>query len=143
MNVPKQSQLVQKNEKRCCAQETRWCGGRTNSFEKFIHDLRNTVSWLWPLYLHPRIWLVCHTFWLLVFPLGWLCAGLCRLEWTILNASDFYKSTWCRNEGFVCRVLQNLTRVSKQGIVFIVLQNGCALLNMVLWFSDFSSKAWL
>ncbi len=37
----------------------------------------------------------------------------------------------------------NLTRVSKQGIVFRVLQNGCALLNMLLWFSDFSSKAWL
>ncbi len=43
MNVPKQSQLVQKNEKLLlwCAQVTRFCGGWTNSFENFISVLRN------------------------------------------------------------------------------------------------------
>ncbi len=48
MNVPKQSQLVQKNEKLLlwCAQVTRLCGGWTSSFEMFISDLRNAPKWL-------------------------------------------------------------------------------------------------
>ncbi len=43
MNVPKQSQLVQKNEKLLlwCAQVTRWCGGWTSSFENVIYVLKN------------------------------------------------------------------------------------------------------
>ncbi len=43
MNVPKQSQLVQKNDKVIlwCAQVTRWCGDWTSRFENFISDLRN------------------------------------------------------------------------------------------------------
>ncbi len=43
MKVPKQLQLVQKNEKLLlwCAQVTRWCWGWTSSFENFISDLRN------------------------------------------------------------------------------------------------------
>ncbi len=48
MKVPKQSQLVQKNEKLLlwCAQVTRWCGGWTSSFENFISDLRNAPKQL-------------------------------------------------------------------------------------------------
>ncbi len=48
MNVPKQSQLVQKNEKLLlwCAQVTRCCGGWTSSFEKFISVLRNAPKQL-------------------------------------------------------------------------------------------------
>ncbi len=43
MNEPKQSQLVEKIEKLllCCAQVTKWCGGRTSIFENVISDLRN------------------------------------------------------------------------------------------------------
>jgi len=43
MNLPKQSQLVKKNEKLLswCAQATWWCGGWTSHFENFISDLRN------------------------------------------------------------------------------------------------------
>ncbi len=48
MNVPKQSQFVQKNEKLLlwCAQVTRWCGGWTSSFENVISDLRNAPKGL-------------------------------------------------------------------------------------------------
>jgi len=43
MNLPKQSQLVQKNKKVLlwCPQATRWCGGWASSFENFISHLRN------------------------------------------------------------------------------------------------------
>ncbi len=46
MNVPKQSQRVEKNEKLLlwCAQVTRWCGGWTSSFENFISDLTNALN---------------------------------------------------------------------------------------------------
>ncbi len=47
MNVPKQLQFVEKNEKLrlCCAQVTRWCGDWTSSFENVISNLRNAPKW--------------------------------------------------------------------------------------------------
>ncbi len=48
MNVPKQSQLVEKNDKLLlwCAQVTRRCGGWTSSFENFVSDPRNAPKWI-------------------------------------------------------------------------------------------------
>ncbi len=61
MNVPKQSQLVQKNEKLLlwCAQVTRWCGGWTSSFENFISVLRNAPKQLRKTVNDKKLWPFC------------------------------------------------------------------------------------
>ncbi len=63
MNVPKQSQLVEKNEKLLlwCAQVTRWCEGWTSSFENLIYDLRNAPKRLRKTVITQYVFFYCNS----------------------------------------------------------------------------------
>ncbi len=79
MKVPKQSQLVQKNEKLLlwCAQVTRWCGGWTSSFENLISVLRNA-----PKRLRKTV-----TTWSTIVAL--ISSDMCLCPWPLLSLPRF------------------------------------------------------